>query len=128
MNENKMAIELIDKINETQINIIEMLNNTNADAKEEFLKNSELAMPVCIYDNLDVEKVRKNLEILDSVSLDDIALSLKSKELLGIVFNNSVYSNSFVLANFEFNNFVGDRSNTESITSCFLGNQKRARI
>ena len=105
-----MAIELIDKINETQINIIEMLNNTNADAKEEFLKNSELAMPVCIYDNLDVEKVRKNLEILDSVSLDDIALSLKSKELLGIVFNNSVYSNSFVLANFEFNNFVGDRN------------------
>lgn len=110
MNENKMAIELIDKINETQINIIEMLNNTNADAKEEFLKKSELAMPVCIYDNLDVEKVRKNLEILDSVSLDDIALSLKSKELFGIVFNNSVYSNSFVLANFEFNNFVGDRN------------------
>ena len=110
MNKTNIALELIDRINDTQINIMEMLNNTNAEAKEQFLNDTELNMPVCSYDKLDADKVRRNLEILDHISTEDINLSRKSKELFRMVIDNSVYCNSFALANFEFNNTAGDRS------------------
>ena len=67
-----------DIINETDIDVTEMLNNTAPNAVSDFLASDVLIKPMNEYGNLDIKRVRYNLMRLDEVQATDRYAELSS--------------------------------------------------
>lgn len=98
--------EIVKKMNETDIDVIDMLNNTNLDAKEEFLTNKELSKPQNIYGNLDIKQVEQNIDIIISLQkeLELSKIPEKKRLLAELVLDANLKKNRFVQANYIYNN------------------------
>lgn len=91
-------------LNDTQVDIIELLNDTDPVAKQIFLDDSSLDVPASRYNNLDPSKLEQNIKELTQV-LSNIHGSESDKELLiRLLTEDSLDRNKFALANYRFNN------------------------
>lgn len=93
---------IVRKMNETDIDVIEALNSTNPDAKEEFLTNKELSKPQNIYGNLDIKQVEQNIDtiILLKKELELSKIPEKKRLLAELVLESNLKKNRFVQANY----------------------------
>jgi len=57
-------VAFVEKMNITDVNVIDMLNNTRPEAKEEFLTAHELSRPNNVYAQLDIKRVEKNINTI----------------------------------------------------------------
>ncbi len=89
-------------MNETDIDVIEVLNNTNPDAKEEFLTNKELSKPHNIYGQLDIKQVEQNIDTIISLQkeLELYKIPEKKRLLADLVLESNLKKNRFVQANY----------------------------
>ena len=86
-------LKIIDK---TSIDEIKMLNNTNPNAKEEFINDDSLIKPSNVYDDLDICLVEKNIKkIVKAVNEVDIK-TFEGSLLSKLLFNN-LHKNDLVL-------------------------------
>ena len=93
---------IVKKMNETDIDVIDMLDNTNPDAKEEFLTNKELSKPQNIYGQLDIKQVEQNIDAIISLK-KELKLSEipeKKRLLAELVLEANLKKNRFVEANY----------------------------
>lgn len=92
-------LKIIDK---TSIDEIKMLNNTNPDAKEEFINDDSLIKPSNVYDDLDICLVEKNIKkIVKAVNEVDIK-TFEGSLLSKLLFNN-LHKNDLVRMCYEYN-------------------------
>ena len=92
---------IVRKMNETDIDVIDVLNNTNPDAKEEFLSNKELSKPHNIYGKLGIKQVEQNIDTIISLQ-KELKLSKipeKKRLLADLVLESNLKKNRFVQAN-----------------------------
>lgn len=95
---------IVRKMNETDIDVIEVLNNTNPDAKEEFLANKELSKPQNIYGNLDIQQVERNIDTIISLQKEPELSKIPEKKrvLAELVLEDNLKKNRFVQANYRY--------------------------
>lgn len=99
------AQKLSELLNESTIDVIHCLNNTNPQAKEEFLQNSTLLKPQNQYENLDIDQIKRNFKFLDEA--EDILESRTFPAEYSCIYNAILQynrsENQFVLANYLYN-------------------------
>lgn len=108
--ETEKPVEGLDEycqiINSTYANVTVSLDPTNhSQAKSEFLNDAQLLSPNYTYDNLDIDKVEKNItEIKRCLSklAQDKRLGLHA-EMLRSSLEYNLHSNLFIKANYDFN-------------------------
>lgn len=116
MNESQMspsheiAYELdwhvfVEKMNETDISVIDMLDNTNPDAKDEFLTDKRLSKPKNEYGQLDINRVEENIETIISLKreLELLEIPEKRRELAIRILEGNLKKNKFVRASYLYN-------------------------
>ena len=93
---------IVDTINKTDIDVIDALNNTNPDAKEEFLARKDLSKPHNHYGNMDIKQVEWNIDTSISLhrKLELSEFPEKKKTLAGLVLDNNLKRNRFITANY----------------------------
>lgn len=91
-----------DILEETMIDAIEFLNNTNPDAKEQFISREELTVPDNSYGDLDIERVEKNLRILQERMQKGFEGN-ESGEVLRRLMEDNLYQNLFVKLCYRYN-------------------------
>ena len=93
---------IVDTINKTDIDVIDALNNTNPDAKEEFLARKDLSKPHNHYGNMDIKQVEWNIDTIISLQrkLELSEFPEKKKTLAGLVLDNNLKRNRFITANY----------------------------
>lgn len=113
---------LVNTMNETDIDVIDMLNNTNPDAKEEFLVDKALPKPQNSYGNMDIKRVEQNIDIIISLQkeLGLSELPEKKRIMAALVLENNLKRNRFVHANYLYNHSEPDGRETVA------GEHKRA--
>ena len=113
---------LVNAMNETDIDVIDMLNNTNPDAKEEFLVDRALPKPQNSYGNMDIKRVKQNIDIIISLQkeLELSELPEKKRIMAALVLENNLKRNRFVHANYLYNHSESDGRETAA------GEHKRA--
>ncbi len=107
----------INLINETDIDSIYMLDNTNPDSEEEFMNVPNLKMPNNRYDNMDIERVCKNISRILDVK-KDIDIKTFEGTLANYLLNENLYKNQLVKMCYEYNN--GGKNQCISDTVKFL--------
>lgn len=103
---------IVDTINKTDIDVIDMLNNTNPGAKEEFLVRKDLSKPHNYYGNMDIKQVERNIDTIISLQGQPelSELSDKKKRLALLLLDNNLKRNRFVSANYLYNHSAsGDK-------------------
>lgn len=113
---------LVNTMNETDIDVIDMLNNTNPDAKEEFLVDKALPKPQNSYGNMDIKRVEQNIDTIISLQkeLGLSELPEKKRIMAALVLENNLKRNRFVHANYLYNHSEPDGRETVA------GEHKRA--
>ena len=113
---------LVNTMNETDIDVIDMLNNTNPDAKEEFLVDKALPKPQNSYGNMDIKRVEQNTDTIISLQkeLELSELPEKKRIMAALVLENNLKRNRFVHANYLYNHSEPDGRETAA------GEHKRA--
>ena len=113
---------LVNTINETDIDVIDMLNNTNPDATEEFLVDKALPKPQNSYGNMDIKRVEQNTDTIISLQkeLELSELPEKKRIMAALVLENNLKRNRFVHANYLYNHSEPDGRETAA------GEHKRA--
>lgn len=98
-----------DIINETDIDVTEMLNNTAPNAVSDFLASDVLVKPMNEYGKLDINTVRDNLMRLDEVQASDSYAELRSYDKLAADLIVDFYrkKNCFALACYNYCNCDG---------------------
>lgn len=107
---SEIAEQTLRKIlNETAVDVIHCLNNTNPDAKEEFLRDSSLPKPHNQYGNLEIAQIRHNIRSIDKAQeiLDSHASSAESACVYKGILQNNRQENQFILANDLYNHSAG---------------------
>ena len=98
-------MEILQLINDTNIDVIETLNNTNAQAKEEFLSDPSLVKPNNIYGNLNSGQVEQNIfditNALDHMRED--AHQTVEQSIAEMMLRDNLKKNRFVFSNYEYN-------------------------
>ena len=94
MNAHDKDYNLID---DTDIDVIDMLNNTNDNAKAEFLSTDSLIAPNNRYDNLDAERVDRNISLLNE-RLDKGFGEEPDDQIIKRLIENNLHQNRFVQA------------------------------
>ena len=76
-------VAFVEKMNITDVNVIDMLNNTRPEAKEEFLTAHELSRPNNVYAQLDIKRVEKNINTIIALKkeLGSLRIPKKQKEI-----------------------------------------------
>lgn len=96
---------IVKALNETDVDVIEMLNNTNSEAKEEFLAGQELSKPHNSYGHMDICRVKQNIDeiimLIEKMQLFEIPE--KKRELAEMILENNLKRNRFVYANYLYN-------------------------
>ncbi|MDE6845900.1 MAG: DUF1704 domain-containing protein [Lachnospiraceae bacterium] len=99
-------MELLQLINDTNIDVIETLNNTNIHAKEEFLSDRSLPKPNNIYGNMNHEQIKRNIDdilhALDHIG-EDIHQNIEYN-IAETMLQDNLKKNVFVFSNYEYNN------------------------
>ncbi len=90
-------------IEETDIDVLDMLNNTNIDAKEEFINDESLNIPDNQYENLDIDKVNKNIGIINKRIGEGFSDSIEGKVVEKLLESN-LHQNRFVKLCYDYNN------------------------
>ncbi len=107
----KRAIECISYIDtmdgilkETYVDVIESLNNTNPNAKEEFLRDTGLREPNCKYKKLKIDEIQKKIKTLESFLSGMKESCLDSPELATdiSVLENNLLMLYFVKTNYDY--------------------------
>ena len=94
-------------IEETDIDVLEMLNNTNIDAKEEFINDESLTIPNNLYENLDIDKIDKNIGIIEKRINEGFSDSIEGKVIEKLLHSN-MHKNRLVKLCYDYNK--GNRS------------------
>lgn len=95
-------------LQETAIDAIEFLNNTNPDAKEQFISNDELSVPKNSYGDLDIERVEKNLSILGERIQNGFGAD-EEDEVVKRLMEDNLHQNQFVKLCYRYNH--GEQTN-----------------
>ncbi len=97
---------LAEKINTADIDVIEMLNSTAADAMPSFLASNKMKKPPNEYGKLDIDKVTENIRMLDQVCASAEFTSLDSYDRLvaDMIVDYYRKKNIFVEACYNYNN------------------------
>lgn len=103
--ERKMFTSLDERIKQTNVDVIHCLNNTNPDAKREFLADSSILVPRNEYGNLNYETIQKNIEILSQMQsqLSCMNMNEKHRLLYDMVVEDHIRKNQFLYANYHVN-------------------------
>lgn len=80
------------KMNKTDISVIDMLNNTNPDAKEEFLADEGLSKPKNAYGQLDIKRVGQNIETILSLKkeLESPEIPEKKRAIAALILEDNL--------------------------------------
>lgn len=105
---------MIKIVESTLIDEVEMLSNTNKDAKKEYLEVASLVAPNNIYGNLDHSLVRRNVEQLDVVISNYKGNSFADQLLLKLLINR-LRKNKLVLLCDLYNRGQKDNSTIKDI-------------
>ncbi|MDE6203351.1 MAG: hypothetical protein K2G19_07730, partial [Lachnospiraceae bacterium] len=121
MNESQMSLShimayelewhvFVEKMNETDISVIDMLDNTNPDAKDEFLTDKGLSKPKNEYGQLDINRVDQNIETIISLKreLELLEIPEKRRELAAQILEGNLKKNRFVRASYLYNHAPSD--------------------
>ncbi len=95
----------VQKMNKTDISVIDMLNNTNPEAKEAFLADKELPKPENVYGQLDIKRVEENIATIISLK-KELELSEgmeEQRESAALILEDNLKKNQFVRANYLYN-------------------------
>lgn len=105
---------IVKKTNETDIDVIDALNNTNPDAKEEFIANRELSKPQNSYGHLDIKQVEHNIDAIIALKkdLEVSELPEKKRTMAALILENNLKRNRFVQANYFYNHSAADGRKT----------------
>lgn len=101
------------KMNKTDISVIDMLNNTNPDAKEEFLADEGLSKPKNAYGQLDIKRVGQNIETILSLKkeLESPEIPEKKRAIAALILEDNLKKNRFVHASYFYSHAAsGDRA------------------
>ena len=82
-------------LEQTAIDAIEFLNNTNPDAKDEFISNNDLTVPNNAYGEMDMERVNQNLGILEGRKKEGFS-SDPEDEVIQRLMEDNLRQNQFV--------------------------------
>ena len=101
-------------ISDATIDEVAMLNNTNPNAKPEFLCDGSLEMPHNEYGHIDRERLRRNLDALERARglLDEMCLPAKLSQIAARIIDDSKARNRFVLLCDEFVRGAGNADDT----------------
>lgn len=101
---------IVNIMNETDIDVIDVLNNTNTDAKEEFLANKELPKPKNSYGHLDIKRIEKNINAIIALKkeLELSEIPEKKRTMATLILENNLKRNRFVYANYLYNHSGAD--------------------
>lgn len=99
--ELRMFASLDERLKQTDVDVIDCLNNTNPDAKGEFLTDSSMMLPHNEYGNLNYEKIQNNLEMLSQMQaqLSSMDMSGKRRLLYNMIVEDNIRKNQFLYAN-----------------------------
>lgn len=99
------AQKLNELLNDSNIDVIHCLNNTNPHAKEEFLQNAALLKPQNQYENLDIDQIKRNLRSLDEAEdiLESHTFPAEYSCIYNAILQYNRKENKFVLANYLYN-------------------------
>lgn len=122
----------VQKMNKTDISVIDMLNNTNPEAKEAFLANKELPKPENVYGQLDIKRVEENIATIISLK-KELELSEgmeEQRESAALILEDNLKKNQFVRANYLYNHasLLTGRRRQKSIKRpilLYMGNRTR---
>ncbi|NBK90438.1 DUF1704 domain-containing protein [bacterium 1XD21-13] len=98
-------VAFVEKMNITDVNVIDMLNNTRPEAKEEFLTAHELSRPNNVYAQLDIKRVEKNINTIIALKkeLGSLRIPKKQKEIALLILGDNLKKNRFVHVNYLYN-------------------------
>lgn len=97
---------MIDRIlNETDVDVIQALTNKNPNARQEFLNDSSMKRPSCIYPELDKKKYQNSLKQINNLrtSNEYTSLSTYDKQITDITLDYNQLKNEFLLSICEWN-------------------------
>lgn len=97
--------EILEAADSTDINILSNLNNTNPEAKEEFLNNPNLEKPNNTYDKLKGDEYVRNLQVIDELEqeIPEANLNHKQSLLLQSELDFNRKKNNLALATYNYN-------------------------
>ncbi len=97
-------------MNETDIDVIDVLNNTNPGAKDEFLANNELLKPRNSYGHMDIRQIEKNIDAIISLQneLESLEITEKKRTMAAVSLEYNLKKNRFVYANYLYNHSASD--------------------
>ncbi|MDE7332029.1 MAG: flavohemoglobin expression-modulating QEGLA motif protein [Lachnospiraceae bacterium] len=100
----------VKKMNETDISVIDMLDNTNPDAKDEFLTDKGLSKPKNEYGKLDIKRVEQNIKTIISLKkeLELSEIPEKRRVLAARILDDNLKKNRFVHASYLYNHASHD--------------------
>ena len=95
-------------LNDTQVDVIELLNDTAPEAKQAFINDPSLAVPASRYDGLDPSVLEHNIEALTELMSELPGSESTMAMLIRLITEDSLARNRFALANYRFDS--GDAS------------------
>lgn len=96
---------ILELLNQTDVDVLNCLNNTNSSAKEEFLADKSLLAPNNRYDNLDIEPIECHLSICEEIksALFTSQIPEARRIIYEAILDFNFKKNQFVLATHMYN-------------------------
>lgn len=108
--------EFLSLLEQADIDVLQYLNNTNPQAKDEFLASSSLPKPRNQYGNLDIDRVCRNLDELEAAQAGLAALRLSPAErtVSEALLSFCLRKNRFVRANHRYQALRGTAARAQA--------------
>lgn len=90
-------------LNDTQIDVIEMLNDTNTEAKQQFMNDPSAPVPASRYDKLEPEKLVQSIKALEKLTAELPSHTDSTSLLIKLLAEDSLARNRLAYASFRFN-------------------------
>lgn len=100
----------VEKMNVTDIDVIDMLNNTNPDAKKEFLRDKSLTKPKNVYEKMDIACVEQNIDMIIKLQKELAAsyIPKKWRKTAAFILEDNLKKNQLVRASYLYNHASPD--------------------